>query len=77
MNLIKSIIGLSNGKSFTILHNLPNVPDVKIDDLTKKWLEISTSHNPKSLVKFINSLGYTAYTDKQFKRQGISKVKIK
>jgi len=72
MNLIKSTIGLTNGKKFTVYHDLT---ENRLQEITQAWLQETTSYNVKSLVACICSMGRKAYTEKQFKRQGISSRK--
>jgi hypothetical protein len=75
MNLLKTKIGLTNGKSFIIFHNLP---EEIFKTTVNNWLASpELSKNPKSLVKLLELIGYTAFTEKQYKRQGIITRKIK
>lgn len=74
MNLLKTKIGFSSGKSFTIYHNMP---EGQVEDFTRTWLKDEGSKNPKDLVMCIQVAGYTAFTEKQYKRQGIALRKVK
>ena len=74
MNLQKTKIRYANGNSFLIYHNMT---ESGFKTLFKEWRETSTSRNPKSLAEYIMAIGYTGFTEKQYKRQGISSLKIK
>jgi hypothetical protein len=74
MNLLKTKIGFNNGKSFVIFHNMPKD---QVEGFTLTWLNDEGSKNPKDLVLCMQIAGYTAFTEKQYKRQGIITRKIK
>lgn len=71
--LIKSDIEFNvDGKqvSFSIIHNLPEINGLSINDALENWLPRTRSFKAKDFVNYIKSknTGHVAMTEKQYKR---------
>ena len=61
-------IELHNGHKFTVVHNLPDVPGLRIQDAIANWEVRTSKYTAESLINYINSknTGFIIMTKKRF-----------
>ncbi len=55
-------------RSFNIVHNLPDVPGLRIEDALENWLARTDDYSADSFVKYIRSkeTDYSVFTEDEF-----------